>query len=65
MELQASIAQIDVNRALRDRLGRERTAATTVRQASELTMAVNDLQDLARNRLETQPTRSPSRLARR
>ncbi len=56
MDLPASITQIDVNRGLRDRLGRKRTGGNAIRQAAELTMAVNDLQDLARNRIETQPT---------
>lgn len=56
MDAQASIARIDVNRGLRDRLGRNRAAGTSGRQAVELTLAVNDLQDLARSRFATQPT---------
>lgn len=57
MDGQAGISQIDVNRGLRDRLGRNQAAETSVRQAAQLTLAValNDLQDLARSRFTTQP----------
>jgi hypothetical protein len=47
---QAGSSQIDVNQALRERLGRARAGGTWARQATELSLAVNDLQDLARSR---------------
>ena len=55
MDVQGRIAPLDVNKALRDRLGRNRTAATSIRQAAELEMAVNELQDLARSRFADPP----------
>jgi hypothetical protein len=54
MEAQAQIGQVDVNRGLRDRLGRNRASGASVRQDAELMLAVNDLQDLARNRFGAQ-----------
>lgn len=50
MDAQGRITQVDVNRGLRDRLDRNRAAGTSIRQAVELAMAVNELQDLARSR---------------
>ncbi len=54
MEARTTVPRIDLNRGLRDRLGRVETAGRSVRQA-ELTLAVNDLQDLVRSRFATQP----------
>jgi hypothetical protein len=54
MDEQVGTSQIDPNRGLRDRLGRTR-AGTSLRKDAELTLAVNDLQDLARSRLATHP----------
>jgi hypothetical protein len=53
MNEQVGTSQIDLNRGLRDRLGRTRAAGTSLRQDAELTLAVNDLQDLARSRFAT------------
>lgn len=55
MDALATLSQIDVNRGLRDRLDRNRAAGTSASQAAELTMAVNDLQELARSRFSTHP----------
>jgi hypothetical protein len=52
MNEQVGTSQIDLNRGLRDRLGRTR-AGTSLRKDAELTLAVNDLQDLARSRFAT------------
>jgi hypothetical protein len=43
--------QTDTNRGLRDRLSDNTAAGTSVDHAAELTLAVKDLQDLAKSRL--------------
>ena len=55
MDALATVARIDVNRGLRDRLDRNRASGTSASQAAELTIAVNDMQDLARSRFATRP----------
>jgi hypothetical protein len=51
MDVQRTIAQIDLNRGLRDRLGDQIESDASVDHAAELTLAVKDLQDLVRSRL--------------
>ncbi len=54
MDGHARITRVDANRGLRDRLGHDRAGGTSVQDA-ELTLAVSDLQDLARHRSTTRP----------
>ncbi len=55
MDGHARITRVDANRGLRDRLGHDRAAGVSVQDA-ELTLAVSDLQDLARHRSGPGPT---------
>ena len=51
MDESITFPQIDTNRGLRDRLSDNAAAGTSVDHAMELTLAVKDLQDLAKSRL--------------
>jgi hypothetical protein len=56
MNAQARIRRVDVNRGLRDRLGRNRAAGESVRPTAEgSTLTVTDLQSLVRSRFATKP----------
>ena len=59
MDRQASTMQLDVNRGLRDRLDRNRASEASSEETAQQTLAeaLNDLQDLARTRLATHPSR--------
>jgi len=51
MDEEVTFPQIDTTRGLRDRLHDRAAAAASIDRAAELTLAVKDLQDLAKSRL--------------
>ena len=56
MDAPITFPLIDTNRGLRDRLADSAAAGASVDRAVELTLAVKDLQELAKSRLAPEPS---------